>query len=156
MTTSTNGQICYGVLFDEDHEFPWDSDEWEDDIEEWWLYEVCGYRPPFELYDTQGNWLNGIRPLDWQLREYYDSRHAFQDSHPMPVALVNYCSGDYPMYIVAIPNSVIIANRGYPEVVGVWNFTTVTEEEAALLMEFCREYLGVTEEPSWWLSSYWG
>lgn len=153
MTTSTNGQICYGVLFDEDHEFPWD--EWEDGIEEWWLYRVCDYHNPFELFDERGNWLDGAKPPEQRIREYYDHRHTFLDSHPIPVRLVNYCSGDYPMYIVAAPSSVIIASRGYPEAIGVRSFATVTEEEAVLLIEFCRKHLGVTEGPRWWLSSYW-
>lgn len=156
MSTSTDGQICYGILFGDDYEFPWDSGEWHDGIEDWWLYEVCGYRNPFELYDEQGSWLNGIKPPEQQIREYYDPQYAFLDDHPIPVRLVNYCSGDYPMYIVAAPSSVIIASRGYPEAIGTRSFATVTEEEAALLIEFCREHFGVFEEPSWWLSSYWG
>ncbi|KKM61996.1 hypothetical protein LCGC14_1526060, partial [marine sediment metagenome] len=28
MGVSTNGQICYGIMFDEDTEFPWDEDKY--------------------------------------------------------------------------------------------------------------------------------
>ena len=32
MGVSTDGQICYGIVFEEGHEFPWASDEYEKDI----------------------------------------------------------------------------------------------------------------------------
>lgn len=39
MGVSTNAQICYGILFDEDFEFPWNGGEYGggfDDLIEWW------------------------------------------------------------------------------------------------------------------------
>lgn len=41
MTTSTNAELCFGIEFDEGYEFPWDE-EWED-IEDWWIYEICQF-----------------------------------------------------------------------------------------------------------------
>jgi len=33
MTVSTDGQICYGILFGEDAIFPWDDEKWDSEIE---------------------------------------------------------------------------------------------------------------------------
>ena len=52
MGTSTDGRINYGILFEEDFQFPWDEDEkYDGDIEQWWMYKVHGYKNPIELFD---------------------------------------------------------------------------------------------------------
>lgn len=155
MTVSTDGQICYGIRFDEDMEFPWESDEWDRDFEDWWIYEACGYKNPFELFTAQGEWIRGKKPPEEKIDEYYDARSAFRDSHPLPIELVNYCSGDYPMYILAVPSSCHTAHRGYPE-----NFIpsnlSVSNEEMDRLGQFCEKWGLEGGEQGWWLSSYWG
>ena len=37
MGVSTDGQICFGIAFEECTEFPWDSEEYDGDIDAWWL-----------------------------------------------------------------------------------------------------------------------
>lgn len=54
MSTSTDGQICFGVVFEEDYEFPWDD---ENNFEKWWQT-VNGFKPSFEIYDDKGEYLN--------------------------------------------------------------------------------------------------
>ena len=54
MGMSTDGEIHYGIKFDEDFVFPWNTDEFEYDIEEWWQ-EVGGFQPLFQLYDADGD-----------------------------------------------------------------------------------------------------
>lgn len=164
MTVSTNGQICYGVLFEEDYEFPWDAERWDNDIDSWWLYEVCGYTNPFELYDELGNYIDGKEPPKERIDQYFSTRQAFEKEHLLPVRLVNYCSGDYPAYILAVPESCIIASRGYPEILsrprGYSDHTAILgteDEKRSALLDFCKEHrLEYQSGPAWWLSSYWG
>lgn len=156
MGVSTNGVICYGIEFDEDTSFPWDDEKYEGDIDNWWLHGVIGFKPAVEIYGEDGNYIDGKEPSDEVLDAYYAEKRAAEDANPLPVELVNYCSADYPMYIIAVPSTIKRALRGYP----TWfepAALTVTDEEKASLLAFCNTHGIVTlAEPSWWLSSYWG
>ena len=155
MGISTDGQICYGVLFEDDYEFPWDAEEYGGDIEAWWRA-VNGYQPPFELYDSDGNYLDGIEPPQMRIDAYFGARHEWDEQHAVPVARVNACSGDHPLYIVAVPSTVRKAYRGWPE---TFNPTDLQVDSTAVdeLCEFCDKYgLAYQGEPAWYLSSYYG
>lgn len=39
MGISTDGEICYGIIFEDGYEFPWDIDH-EGDPEMWWISEI--------------------------------------------------------------------------------------------------------------------
>ena len=153
MGTSTDGQICFGYVFDDGYEFPWSEEEESGggDIETWWR-NIRGFSP-----SQRPDWGNDSQPNRQQVMDtYFAERNAFDIAHPLPVKLVNYCSHDYPMYILAVPATYREASRGYPEA-----FTPsdlhVTEEGAAKLKAFIEEFaLKPKGEPQWWLSSYWG
>lgn len=152
MGVSTDGQICFGIMFEEDFEFPW-GDEEED---QWWTYKVNGYKPPFELYDEAGQYLGGKRPPQDVMDRYYEALHEFEAAHPMPFKLVNYCSYDYPMYILAVPESFIKNSRGFPKAIEPSALTVTTEARDALL-KFCGDHgIKFEGEPRWYLSSLWG
>lgn len=152
MGTSTNGQLCYGVAFEEDFEFPWG----ENGIEDWWAYTVCEFKPSLELFDSGGNYLNGRKPSKTELNSYFEERRAFDAAHPLPVTLVNYCSGDYPMYAVAVPSTVRTARRGSPTAVDPTSLV-VTDDEHATLLKFLADHgIEAPEAPAWLLTSYWG
>jgi len=119
MSTTTDGIICFGIMFEEGYEFPW-----EDYCEnEWW--------------------------------------EEKNDSEPFPFELVNYCSGDCEMWILAIKGTVITANRGYPESFDP-KALTVTDVQIKKLTDFCLEYdlefirIVNPQYPQWYLCSYWG
>lgn len=59
MGTPTNGYISFGIVFSEYAEFPWNID---DRIEDWWVEDVCGYEPSFEIFDEDGEFIEGERP----------------------------------------------------------------------------------------------
>lgn len=158
MTTATNGQICFGIRTDEDYEFPWDAEKWDGDIEEWWRVEVHGYKPPFELFDEEGMWINGVEQPDGVVREYFKHRRIFDEEHPaIPVELVNDCSNEYHEYIVAVPSTFMVARRGYPKEFNPLDLV-VDERQLAAFTEFCVTYLPdlAISEARWYLSSYWG
>ena len=156
MGVSTNGQICYGILFEEDTEFPWEGHD--GDIEDWWLTKVLGFKHSFEIYTEEGEYIGGKEPDKSVIDKYYFEKKKFEDSHPkVPVTLVNVCSCENPQYILAIPSTVKTARRGYPERFQPSLLTAhLTIEQIDALTEFCEthkiEYEG---EPGWYLSSEW-
>lgn len=156
MGVSTNGVICYGILFDEDSVFPWDDERYEGDIGNWWLYGVLGFKHSFDIYGEDGNYIDDKEPSDEDLSKYFDERYAALEENKLPIELVNYCSANVPMYILAVPSTIKRALRGYP----TWfnpDELTVSDEEKLSLLSFCKTHGIVTlEAPMWWLSSYWG
>lgn len=132
MGISSDGEICYGIVFEDGYEFPWDVDH-DGDPEEWWISKVLQL-----IYKD------------------YDEMHAILKDNPLPFELVNYCSCEYPMYILAVPGTLKSAYKGSPK-----SFTLdelkVDEEASNKLITFCEEH-GLTGESAigWVLSSYMG
>jgi len=163
MGVSTDGQICYGIPFEEGYEFPWDNEKWGGDIADWWIYEICGYTDPFKLWNDDGEYEGGEKPPESEVEKWYSAKRTFLKNHPIPVEMVNYCSYDYEMYIIAVPSSFLSNSRGYPK-----QFLplalTVKENEREGLINFCEKHCkpendsgGSPEiEPSWYLTSLWG
>ena len=153
MSVSNNAKIFYGITFEEYYEFPWDGYE---DIEDWWIYGVNGFRHSFELYDSDGNYLNGLKPSGEEIRRYFDEKISFSKAHPIPVKLVNYCSDNVPMYALDVPGTVITAYRGYPEVIDLSSFI-VDNEKVNAMLKFCNDQgIELNRGLSWILSSYCG
>lgn len=139
MGVSTDGQICFGNVYEEDFEFPWDAEPFEGDIEDWWRQEQG--LDASKGYPAEG-WL-----------EY---QKEFDAAHPLPVTLVNYCSDEYPMWILAVPSSSSSNSRGEALAFSPEDLT-VTDEEKTALREFCIKYdLILAEDAAWYLTSYWG
>ncbi len=169
MGVSTDGQICFGVAFPEGFEFPWDAEQFGDDFETWWREAVCGYKPPFQIYDEHGEYIGGKKPSQSRIDEFIEHRSKFEKQHPVPVKLVNYCSHECPMYIIAVPSSCLENSRGYPEEIQPGNLK-VSEADVESLKKFLKEHVPVKPEdleyvdkrfdktmtPRWYLSSYWG
>ena len=161
MGISSDGQICYGIAFEEEYEFPWLDEEWDGDEEEWWITGICGYKPPFEIYNEQGGHIDGERPSKERSDEYYDNHSKFKDAHPMPVEIISHCSYDYTMYFIAVPGTYTRASSGYPE---KFKIESVTPEQEKDVIDFCEKYLraedSYCEFPEmklyWFLSSMYG
>src|SRR3990167_1884691 len=142
MTQSTDGQICFGLMFEEDTVFPWCKEGEDGDIENWWIFQTCGkWAPPFELYDEDGEFIGGVEPPQHKKDKYYEAKREFEKkaAPPLPVELVNYCSGDNPIYILAVPSTCRSASRGYPEEFHPMDLK-VTQQEIDALIEFCRKF----------------
>ncbi len=122
MGISTDGQICIGIVFEEDYPFPWNEEDYDGDIDLWWL-DILDYQEPFKLYDENCSFINNIRPEQSVIDEYYNHRREFLKANPLPVNLVNYQSSDSPAFILAVPGTLIEANRGYPTKIdeGIFN-----------------------------------
>lgn len=153
MGQSTDGQIFFGIVLEDGYEFPWT--EKGDDHEEWWYTVVNGFKSSFEIYNEKGEYLNGVRPSEELKTKYYDEKREFKKNHPLPFELVNYCSGEYPMYILAIPSTFIRCSRGYPKEITPSIFN-IEEEALQKFKNFCQEFDFKIEDAKWCLTSYWG
>lgn len=152
MGVTTNGQICFGILLEEGAELPWDDAE----VQEWWR-KVRGFKNPHEdPFDGAGDYKPGFSYKDPRITTYYDAQAAWDKTNPAPVELVNCCSGDYPIWIIAHPGTVTTANRGFPTALSE-NALVLPPASAEVLAAFCTQYgIEFEGEARWYLSSYWG
>ena len=74
MGNSANSLICYGIKFDNEYIFPWQNEEGDNEIDKWWLKTICKYEPPFELFDKNGEYIDGIRPSEEKIAKYFVSK----------------------------------------------------------------------------------
>lgn len=108
MGISTDGEVCYGWLLGE-VEFD-EEDTPLGDFEEWWYFthHPFSMKSPFDGMS--------VADVDFEspeVRDYYQGRDAHKKGCPAPpIVLVNACSHDYPVYIAAIPGTVLTARRG--------------------------------------------
>ncbi len=154
MGQSTNGIIAYGSIFEEGFEFPWDDDKYDFDIGEWWEC-VMNYEPIYQPWTESGGYAPGWVREDPRFTEYFQHKRDWLKENPLPVAVENYCHGDYPMYALVIPTTVITALRGDPESFdprGLCFSATELHDFKKFMDLFEISY----EEPQWLLMSYWG
>jgi hypothetical protein len=159
MGVSTNGILVYGIPFPEEYVFPW-NDESDSEPEEWWLKHL-GYTPPFEIYED-GEYINGVRPPDRMVDEYYNHRMDFLKKNPLPVSIEIHCSCDYPMYFVTLKHLVQTSHRGYPSIVNM-GCLSVPDQDKKTIIDFCEKYLKPMNdydefpemEPKLYLASLW-
>jgi hypothetical protein len=107
---STDAIICYGIPVKEDVKLPWNDDNGQGDIEDWWLYTAMKFCHTFDPYDKEGNRLEGT--TDDMISAYHAEADKFLEDHPCPVELIWHCSYDYPMFIIALPGSLVTSCRG--------------------------------------------
>lgn len=98
MGMNAQAEIAYGYPCAEDAALPWG-----DDIEQWWR-DINGYKSPFEIFDAEGNWLNGKRPDQKVIDEYYNHKFEWDKQNPLPVELCFTGSHDYSRTFLAVPN----------------------------------------------------
>ena len=143
MGITSDGQISFGILFEEDYEFPWYDDT---EIENWWRIQQ-GYVNPFKIYTSDGNYINDIEPSSEEFNMYFNYRDKFDKAHPIPV------------FILAIPSTIKTCSRGYPEIIEPTDSNRRYNKDYMdkLLLEFCKTYsLQHENPPKWYLSSYLG
>lgn len=155
MGTSTNGQICFGYLFDEGYEFPWDTEEFDGDIEKWWL-SVSGFKPSVNPFTQDRELAPGFTEGDPRIEIYFQESRDWLKNHPCPISEVNYQSADCPAYIIAVPSSVKTARRGDPEPFEPLNLV-FNPKDLKSFMDTCTIHGIISDTPvDWYLSSYWG
>lgn len=150
MGTLTDVQLCYGIALEEETEQPWG----EQDIDDWWLKDVCKYVPPFVclMKRVMAQWPTS--PEEEEINKYYKHKRAFSDAHPCPVNLIYHCSGEYPMFILSVGQH-YRACRGDLQSIDP-EALKVSAEDAKALSDFVKEHkVATTGGAGWLLTSYW-
>lgn len=103
MGSSASATIFYGVLFEPDYEFPWDTkyneetDEeegFDGDIEEWWR-NVNGYVPPSQIpWEEYRNYSRDDFYEKFKVKEYFQHIRDWEKANPLPVDVVPFGSYD--------------------------------------------------------------
>lgn len=158
MGVSTDATISYGILLADEAELPWTNETYDYSIDDWWAYKVHGFKHSKELFNAEGNYINGVKPPEEDIEQYFKEKRDFLKDHPYPpLEVTNACSGDYPVYILTLAQPGLTVHRGYPQSFDPAALV-VTDEQRNMLIEFCKTYEieTVDLEPKWWLSSYYG
>ncbi len=107
----------------------------------------------------ESNWLE-YEDQSKHLEQYGEYKHdtifreKFQSSN---ILLGRHCSDSYPLHYLAIKSTNIEASRGHPRTLDLSAMIIQPEWEQQL--RDCAKEMGFklgTQEPSWWLASYWG
>ena len=78
MGTSIDADIGFGIAFEDTGNFPWETKEFDYEIEKWWIYGVNGYKDPFQLYNKEGNYFD--ETSESKSDEWYKSLDDFKKS----------------------------------------------------------------------------
>jgi len=154
MGTSTDGQLSFGIVFEEGFEFPWNDEDFDGEIDDWWR-SVNGYTNPHPDPFTEGGAYKPEFNRDsTEVRTYFNHQFDWDKQNPFPIEVVNYCHIDYPMYLLAVKH--IECSRRYPREIDP-AFLEVGAEDRMRLTRFLLDYgIETNNEPKWWLTSYWG
>lgn len=159
MGNNADGQISFGLLIDEDFTLPWDSSTWEDEgIDHWWR-DINGFVDKHTPFNKEGNYAEGWSQDDPRFKEHYDRRTEWLVDHPLPVDVINYCNGDQPMYLLAVPGVGKRCSWGDPELFTLQELcASIIPEKVDALIAFVKKYEidTIYGKPQWFLTSYWG
>lgn len=160
MGQSTDAILCFGVDFGDEHEFPWETEE---EYFEDWFYNLHGLSTD-ALWAEYHAWAEEQGGASWReyeqvcpswkdaLNDLYEQRKEALKS--CPIEFVRHCSGDYPMWIVAVKGTVRTAYRGRPIEISIDSLTDCAEMEIRA-EAFCAEHGIPFEDPQWLLASDW-
>jgi len=126
----------------------------------------CGDEDPFggkdiDGYDAQEQWNNEHGPArpandDYRGPEWAAWRKAKEhwEETGDGIEVGYHCSGEYPMYYIALKAKHLRAWRGSPKEVPV-DYLAVSAEQIGILHAFFEKHDVPWEEPKWRLASYW-
>lgn len=149
MSISINGNLCYGVLFDSSFHFPWKS---PGELEDWWQ-KVQGFKPRFYPFDNKGDYLEGLNRYSSDVSIYFDEVCEWERKNPVPIEMVNYYSGDCPMYIITTPVAAFSSSGGNPISIDPQALLFLEQKTRLVLLQFFNRFeIECESEPSWYLS----
>ena len=153
MGISSDGQLSYGIPFDEDFVFPW-SEYVDGEIYEWWEVEN-GYTPLYHVF-SGGEYAPGFTKDDPRVYEEYDNNNRWRKENPIPIELVMYCSYDYPTYLIAAPEYNYSVSRGYASKIRLPSHEEIAKYRKTIV-DFCNKWgIEMPCEPDFYLTSLYG
>jgi len=140
MSQSTDAILVFGIDYGGEPNFPWRDEDNEDlDLETWWA-KLNGLSEPEVEFSEK------TKPL---FHEYWEKKTELFKA--CPIEELTHCSGEYPMYILAVKGTEKKASRGYPE----YN-VSLEPVDSFTLIKFCQDHnISMPSKPSWILCSDW-
>lgn len=134
MGQSTDAILFYGFLFEGEDELPeFITDAGFDDF-----YEYVKSQSMLPMYGEPGH--------------SFEAQRKYREA--LPVDLVHHCSGDYPMYGLAVNGTVMTAHRGTP--ITLENgLPDVADDMEQAFMSWAAERGIDAPDPKWILCSNW-
>jgi hypothetical protein len=144
MGTSTNATVAFGFDLGEELPEAWRTEDDSDGSFDWddIVAAESGVVAPVGEYDSS----------DPAWPKYWDATRKAVAKFPF--TLIHHCSGDCPMYFLAVNGTEQVARRGYPEKLKRVEFAQ--HETIAAMRAFCDKHGIEWQEPAWHLFSYWG
>lgn len=139
MGVSSDGLLVFGIDLGEELPEPWQA--YEDFDFDDYLAESAGHPA----------WRSGM--TDEESGAYHDQKWKIIEA--APVTLEEYCSYDFPMYILSIPETTIRVNRGDVEEIKPIDLV-VPREKIDAMKAWCEEHKIQWSEPKWLLCSMYG
>lgn len=128
------GILAFGIVLDD---APWMNEEFEYNIEEWWL-KINGFlAPSAKVYSN----------------EYYKKSNEFLEKNPLVINQILSDWHDKDDYVILYMDKYIIeafdaaAQKIDPKMM------QVDKEDILVFKKFMKKYLNIDEEPYWFLTS---
>ncbi len=134
MGQSTDAILFYGILLEEEDEVP-----------------AFIAEAGFEDFDEYVESQSGL-PLYGEEGHSFEAHRAYKDS--LPVEMIYHCSGDYPMYGLAVKGSKLRASRGHPITLENGLPNVSKDQEQAFLLWVSERGIEA-DDPKWILCSNW-
>ena len=155
--------ISLGILFDEEAQLPWNGEEYDGDMEDWWYHVKGGAKAnPNEFpFTPEGNYKEGFSRASncVKTNAWFDWRQEWREENPCPVDLVSYGSDAYRREVLIVKDAEQRVYDYEPEILDAKKIMSLKTalEGSSMLKKFCKEY-GIEHEdgPHWYLSAYYG
>ncbi|MCG5464298.1 hypothetical protein MED01_002464 [Micromonospora sp. MED01] len=160
MGTSTNAILAYGYDLGSDDEWKLEGSgeygEYDFNTHDWYSEDEDGYTDFVESVEAKLLAAHGFTETDWQVDGFY--RRQKEAKAAMGVEVVTHCSGESPMYVLAVKE--ITAYRGDCKVLDFDSLNReATEGGYDEKLRAALSALGLTpkqDRAQWLLCSYWG
>lgn len=146
MGQSTDALLMYGFEIGDSEDGPmfWEDEPDEDDAPEWETFVAAKLGVPHP-----GDYSEDKLP---EFQVYWEAKR--QVIAELGVEIERHCSGDYPIYVLTVKDSVSRAWRGDAKTFDVLPIAEPDWDQQ--LRSFC-ELVGIEpKKPTWLLASYWG
>lgn len=140
--------LGFGVVLAPDHPLPWAA---YGDLENWWVSEVCGFRPTTPLYTKAGD-LVRADTSDEDMDRYVEEEERYMSTQPQLLLDCVPCgTEERPQYALLLMNTLLSATPGQPIRVNASDLR-VKKGSVETIMNFCTRFgLPVENEPCWLL-----
>lgn len=154
MGMSVDAAISFG-LFVNVGDYLWDEEKEEDrypdfDVDDFWYNIVCGYKPPFEVWNKKGERLEGIMQDD--IDAFYVKFNNFKIKHPNPIGVQYIWNSEHDELVLTYEEFTQTCADGGPEEVNLENLKKDTAKATEVLKHFCEKMKIPFKEPKWYMT----